>query len=197
LRCDLQLVGGLDGGLARLDQPDRHESYASILARAGLDEIAVEASAPLPLEIMHWSMHSYGAMFCEVRVNAVTGETRVSRFLGSFDCGRILNAKTAASQFRGGIIMGLGLALMEETQFDERNGRIINPGLAEYHLPVHMDVPKIEVIWTDIPDPHAPMGAHGVGEIGITGVGAAVANAIFNATGKRVRRLPITLDKLM
>ena len=116
-------------------------------------------------------MHSHGAMFCEVRVNAVTGETRVSRFLGSFDCGRILNAKTAASQFRGGIIMGLGLALMEETQFDERNGRIMNPSLAEYHVPVHMDVPEIDVIWTDIPDPHTPMGARGIGEIGITGTG--------------------------
>jgi xanthine dehydrogenase YagR molybdenum-binding subunit len=136
-------------------------------------------------------------MFCEVRVNTVTGETRVSRFLGSFDCGRILNPKTAASQFRGGIIMGLGLALMEETQFDERNGRVMNPSLAEYHVPVHMDVPEIDVIWTDIPDPHAPMGAHGVGEIGITGVGAAVANAVYNATGKRVRELPITLDKTL
>ena len=136
-------------------------------------------------------------MFCEVRVNAITGETRVSRFLGSFDCGRILNAKTAASQFRGGIIMGLGLALMEETQFDERNGRIMNPSLAEYHVPVHLDVPEIDVIWTDIPDPHTPMGARGIGEIGITGVGAAVANAVYNATGKRVRDLPITLDKLL
>jgi xanthine dehydrogenase YagR molybdenum-binding subunit len=87
-------------------------------------------------------------MFCEVRVNTVTGETRMSRFLGSFDCGRILNPKTAASQFRGGIIIDLGLALMEETQFDERNGRVINPSLAEYHVPVHMDVPKIEVMWT-------------------------------------------------
>jgi xanthine dehydrogenase YagR molybdenum-binding subunit len=142
-------------------------------------------------------MHSHGAMFCEVRVNEVTGETRVSRFLGSFDCGRIVNAKTAASQFRGGIVMGLGLALMEETQFDERNGRIMNPSLCDYHVPVHMDVPQIDVMWTDIPDPHSPMGARGVGEIGITGVGAAVANAVFNACGKRVRTLPITLDKLM
>ena len=190
-------VGGYDGGLAKLDDPSRHESYGSILFRAQRDEVQVEANASQPLEVMHWSMHSHGAMFCEVRVNAVTGETRVSRFLGSFDCGRILNAKTAASQFRGGIIMGLGLALMEETQFDERNGRIMNPSLAEYHVPVHLDVPEIDVIWTDVADPHAPMGAHGIGEIGITGVGAAVANAVFNATGKRVRDLPITLDKLL
>jgi xanthine dehydrogenase YagR molybdenum-binding subunit len=190
-------VEGLDGGLAKRGEPDRHESYVSILARARRDALVVEAAAPPPLETQHWSMHSHGAMFCEARVNAMTGETRISRFLGSFDCGRILNPKTAASQFRGGIIMGLGLALMEETQFDERKGRVMNPSLAEYHIPVHMDVPEIDVIWTDIPDPHAPMGAHGIGEIGITGTGAAVANAVFNATGKRVRDLPLTLDKLM
>ncbi len=204
LRKDSPLAGikaeqliGLNGGLAKADEPERHESYSSILSHAGRDEITVEASAPPPLESMHWCMHSHCAQFCEVGVHAITGETRIRRFLGSFDCGRILNAKTAASQFRGSIIMGLGLALMEETQFDERNGRIMNPSLAEYHVPVHMDVPEIEVIWTDIADPHAPMGAHGVGEIGVTGVGAAVANAVFNATGKRIRDLPITLDKLM
>jgi xanthine dehydrogenase YagR molybdenum-binding subunit len=108
-----------------------------------------------------------------------------------------MNAKTAASQFRGGIIMGMRLALMEETQFDERNGRIMNPSLAEYHIPVHMDVPEIEVIWTDIADPHTPMGARGIGEIGITGTSAAIANAIYNACRRRVRDFPITLDKLM
>jgi xanthine dehydrogenase YagR molybdenum-binding subunit len=190
-------VGGHNGGLAKLDEPERFESYASILSRAQRDEISAQAEAAQPLETMHWSMHSHGAMFCEVKVNAITGEIRVSRFLGSFDCGRIINAKTAASQFRGGIIMGLGLALMEETQFDERSGRVVNASLAEYHVPVHLDVPEIDVIWTDIPDPHTPMGARGVGEIGITGVGAAVANAVYNATGKRVRHLPITLDKLL
>ena len=190
-------VGGLDGGLCALEDESRRESYASILGRARREEVTVEAEAPMPLELGHWSMHSHSALFCEVRVNIVTGEIRVSRFLGSFDCGRILNAKTAASQFRGGIIMGLGLALIEEVMFDERSGRIMNPSLAEYHVPVHLDVPVIDVIWTDEPDPHAPVGARGVGEIGITGVGAAVANAVFNATGKRVRDLPITLDKLM
>ncbi len=190
-------VVGQHGNLCKLDSPECRESYVSILDRAGREDVTVEATAPPPLEFTHWSMHSHGAMFCEVRVNAITGETRVTRFLGSFDCGRILNSKTAASQFRGGIVMGLGLALMEETQYDERNGRVMNPSLAEYHVPVHMDVPEIDVIWTDIADPHAPMGAHGIGEIGITGVGAAVANAVFNATGKRVRDLPITLDKTL
>lgn len=190
-------VGSRDAGLCALDDESRYESYASILERAGRKDITVEGEAPMPFELQHWSMHSQSALFCEVRVNAVTGEVRVSRFLGSFDCGRIINAKTAASQFRGGIVMGLGLALMEETQFDERTGRVMNPSLADYHVPVHLDVPEIDVIWNAEADPHTPMGARGVGEIGITGVGAAVANAVFNATGKRIRDLPITLDKVM
>ena len=186
-----------DGGVYSLAEPSRGETYAAIFHRSGQEQVTAVGSAPAPLEMQHWSMHSFSAMFAEVRVNTVTGETRVSRILGSFDCGRILNAKTAASQFRGGIIMGIGLALMEETEWDERNGRIMNPSLAEYHVPVHLDIPEIEVVWTDIPDPHTPMGARGIGEIGITGTGAAIANAIYNATGKRVRELPITLDKLL
>ena len=193
----LDQLGNEDAALVNLEDPAQRETYASILGRAGRTEVTVEAAAPPPMEVTHWSMHSYGAIFAEARVNAITGEVRIARLLGSFDCGRILNPKTATSQFRGGMIMGLGLALMEETQFDERSGRIMNPSLAEYHVPVHLDVPEIDVIWTDIPDPHTPMGAHGVGEIGITGVAAAVANAIHNATGKRIRDLPITLDKLM
>ena len=186
-----------DGGLRKIGEEARAESYASILDRAGRTEVVVEGTAPDPLEIAKYSMHSYAAQFAEVRVSAITGETRVSRFLGSFDCGRILNPKTATSQFKGGIIMGIGLALTEETLFDERTGRIANASLAEYHVPVHLDVPAIDVMWTDIPDPHSPMGARGIGEIGITGVGAAIANAVYNATGKRIRALPITLDKLM
>ena len=190
-------VGAEAGGLTKLDDASARETYASIFDRAQCDSVVAAEAAAMPLELQHWSMHSHGAVFCEVRVNTVTAETRVTRMLGSYDTGRILNPKTARSQFRGGIIMGIGMALMEETQFDERNGRIMNPSLAEYHMPVHADVPEIDVIWTDIADPHTPMGAHGVGEIGITGVAAAIANAIYNATGKRVRDLPITLDKLL
>ncbi len=186
-----------DGGIGKRNEPERFESYSSILTRARRQEVTATASGAPPLEMMKYSMHSHSAMFCEVRVSEITGEIRVTRILGAFDCGRILNPKTAASQFRGGIIMGLGLALMEETLVDERSGRIMNPSLAEYHVPVHMDVPEIDVIWTDIPDPRAPLGARGIGEIGITGVGAAVANAVFNATGRRVRDLPITLDKVL
>jgi len=186
-----------DGGLAHISDSSRFESYRSILQRAGREEVVCEAEAPAPAEMEAFSMHSYGAQFCEVRVSEVTGEARVSRFLGSFDAGQILNHKMATSQFKGGIIMGIGLALTEETNFDERTGRVVNASLADYHVPVQMDVPAIEILYTNKPDPQAPMGARGIGEIGITGVGAAVANAVYNATGIRVRDLPITLDKLM
>jgi xanthine dehydrogenase YagR molybdenum-binding subunit len=186
-----------DGGIGHRDEKTRFESYPSILRRAGRDELVVQGEAPPPAEMEAFSMHSYGAQFSEVRVSEITGETRISRFLGSFDAGVILNAKTAISQFKGGIIMGIGLALTEETNFDERYGRVVNASLAEYHVPVQMDVPEIDIIYTNEPDPQAPMGARGIGEIGITGVAAAVANAVYNATGKRIRDLPITLDKLL
>lgn len=190
-------VEARDGGLYRVGENGAGESYAAILQHAGHAYLEVEESSSMPLETMKYSMASYGAQFCEVRVNDETGELRISRWLGSFDCGRIINPKTATSQFRGGIIMGIGMALSEETQFDDRRGRIVNRSLAEYHVPVHLDVPDIDVIYTDIPDELMPLGARGVGEIGITGVAAAIANAVFNATGKRIRDLPITLDKLL
>ncbi|MFE3451970.1 xanthine dehydrogenase family protein molybdopterin-binding subunit [Nonomuraea sp. NPDC059194] len=189
-------VEARDGGLYRTDD-GRGEPYEAILRRAGKDFVEVETEGSAPEELMKYSMASYGAQFCEVRVHEQTGEVHVSRWLGSFDCGRIVNPKTAISQFRSGIIMGIGAALTEETVFDDRTGRIVNRSLAGYHFPAHLDVPDIEVIYTDIPDEHAPLGAHGVGEIGITGAAAAVANAVFNATGKRIRDLPITLDKLL
>ncbi|MGI8788929.1 MAG: xanthine dehydrogenase family protein molybdopterin-binding subunit [Pyrinomonadaceae bacterium] len=186
-----------DEGIFSKKDSSKGETYESILQRVGQDYIEAEESAPMPIELRKYSMGSYGAQFCEVRVNEESGEVRVSRWLGSFDCGTILNPKTAVSQFRGGIIMGIGMALTEETLFDERKGRIMNPSLAEYHVPVNLDIPKIEVIYNNIPDEHTPLGAHGIGEIGITGAAAAVANAVFNATGKRIRELPITLDKLL
>lgn len=186
-----------DGGIGHRDDADRFETYESILHRSGRKELVCQAEAPQPAEMEAFSMHSYGAQFCEVRVSEITGEIRVTRFLGSFDAGRILNARTATSQFKGGIVMGIGLALTEETNFDERTGRIVNASLAEYHVPVQMDVPQIDIIYTNVADPQAPMGARGIGEIGITGVAAAVANAVFNATGRRIRELPITLDKMI
>jgi xanthine dehydrogenase YagR molybdenum-binding subunit len=186
-----------DGGLHRTGEKDSGESFAGILRRAKLPSIEAEAESGAPMEMMKYSMASYAAQFCEVRVHEETGEVRVSRWLCSLDCGRVVNPKTATSQLRGGIIMGIGMALTEETLFDERRGRIMNPSLSEYHVPVNLDVPEIDVHFLNTPDEHAPYGARGIGEIGITGAAASIANAVFHATGKRVRHLPITLDKLM
>ncbi|MCS3497737.1 xanthine dehydrogenase YagR molybdenum-binding subunit [Bradyrhizobium japonicum] len=186
-----------DGGLRKIGDPSRHESFASILKRAARSDISVVGESSAPLEVLKFSMHSRSAVFCELRVSEATGEVRVDRLVGSFDCGRILNPKTAASQLRGGMIMGLGMALTEETLLDERSGRVISASIADYHIPAHLDVPEIDVLWTDIPDPRTPMGARGIGEIGTTGVAAAIANAAFNATGKRIRDLPLTPDKLL
>ena len=186
-----------DGGVYRTDDRARGETFAAILQRAGTDKVEAQTAAPMPKEMRQYSMGSYGAQFCEVRVREDSGEVRVSRWVGSFDCGRIVNYKTATSQLRGGIVMGMGMALSEETLYDDRSGRIMNPSLAEYHVPVNLDVPPIEILFNDIPDPHSPLGAHGVGELGITGVAGAIANAVYHATGVRIRSLPITLDKLL
>ncbi|GAB3881627.1 xanthine dehydrogenase family protein molybdopterin-binding subunit [Kibdelosporangium lantanae] len=144
-----------------------------------------------------WVKAATGAHFCEVRVDPDTGEVRVTRWTGVFDVGRVINTKTAGSQLRGGIVMGLGMALAEETLVDPRTGRIMNPSLADYHVPVHADVPPIDVTFLGDPDSTTPLGVRGVGEVGITGVAAAVANAVHHATGRRVRDLPITLDKVL
>jgi xanthine dehydrogenase YagR molybdenum-binding subunit len=184
-------------GLRSRADSRRHETFSSILKRARRNEVSATGASSTPVEMFKFAMHSTSAIFCELRVSEVTGEVRVDRLVGAFDCGRILNPQTATSQFKGGMIMGLGMALTEETLLDERNGRIMSTSLAEYHVPVHLDVPEIEVLWTDIPDPRAPLGARGIGEIGITGVAAAIANAVFNATGRRIRDLPLTLDKVL
>ena len=141
---------------------------------------------------------SYGAHFAEVGVNRVTGEVRVRRMLGVFAAGRILNEKTARSQCLGGMTFGIGAALTEDLIHDPRNGKLVNRDLAEYHVPVNADVPKIEVHFLNERDVHAnPLHAKGIGELGISGAAAAVANAIYNASGVRVRDFPITLDKLL
>jgi xanthine dehydrogenase YagR molybdenum-binding subunit len=145
-----------------------------------------------------FSQATHGAQFAEVAVNAVTGEVRVRRMLGVFDCGRILNAKTARSQAIGGMIWGLGYALHEHAVIDQRTGAFVNRDLGEYHIPVNADVPQIEAWFVEEHDGHAnPVGAKGIGELGISGAGAAVTNAIYNACGVRVREFPLTLDKIL
>jgi xanthine dehydrogenase YagR molybdenum-binding subunit len=141
---------------------------------------------------------SFGAHFAEVAVNVVTGETKVRRMLGVFAAGRVLNAKTARSQCLGGMTFGIGAALAEELYHDTRSGKLVNNDLAEYHVPVNADVPQLEVHFLRERDIHAnPIHAKGIGELGISGAAAAVANAVYNATGVRVRDFPITLDKLL
>jgi xanthine dehydrogenase YagR molybdenum-binding subunit len=146
----------------------------------------------------HFSLHSFGAQFAEVSVDVDTGEARVPRMLGVFSVGRIINPRTARSQFIGGMTMGLSMALHEEGVFDTNTGHVVNHDLAGYHIPTNADVGDLEAVWLDEHDPHAnPMGARGIGEIGIVGAAAAIANAVYNATGIRVRDLPITPDKLV
>jgi xanthine dehydrogenase YagR molybdenum-binding subunit len=144
------------------------------------------------------SRHAFGAQFCEAWVDADTGEVRVPRLLGVFAVGRVLNPKTARSQLVGGMTMGLSMALHEESVMDREFGDYVNHDFAGYHIAACADVVNVEAVWIDEDDPHLnPMGAKGIGEIGIVGTAAAVANAVHHATGIRVRDLPIRLDKLL
>jgi len=155
------------------------------------DEIEGQQREPL-------ARHAYGAQFVEVAVDVDTGEVRVTRATGVFACGRVVNPKTARSQLIGGMTMGIGMALLEESRIDARFGDYANHDLAGYHVAVSADIPEIEIAWIDEDDPHLnPMGAKGIGEIGIVGAAAAIGNAVHHATGVRIRDLPIRLDKLV
>lgn len=169
--------------------------------RHGSDpEAGDEASAEMPEnpDTERYAMHAFGAQFAEVRVRADSGEIRVPRLLGVFAAGRIINARTARSQFIGGMTMGLSMALHETSELDPRFGHVVNHDLAEYHVAANADVQDIQAHWIDEDDPHVnPMGSKGIGEIGTVGTAAAVANAAWNATGVRVRECPVTLDKLL
>ncbi|MDN3480719.1 xanthine dehydrogenase family protein molybdopterin-binding subunit [Arthrobacter sp. APC 3897] len=157
-----------------------------------------EARAPQDPEAENLALYSFGAHFAEVRISADTGEIRVARMLGVFSAGRIINPRTARSQFLGGMTMGLGMALHEQSVLDPRFGIFVNHDLAEYHIPTNADVLDMEALWIEDRDEHAgPLGARGIGEIGIVGSAAAIANAAYNASGIRVRDLPLTPDKFL
>jgi xanthine dehydrogenase YagR molybdenum-binding subunit len=143
------------------------------------------------------SMHAFGAVFAEVSVDPDLGTVHVPRIVGAYGAGRIVNPKTARSQAFGGMVMGIGMALMEHTEVDPGTGRVVNGNIAEYLVPVNADIGELDVTFVEEQDPHVnPLGVKGVGEIAVVGVAAAIANAVYHATGKRVRDLPITLDKL-
>jgi xanthine dehydrogenase YagR molybdenum-binding subunit len=190
---DVVLAGG---SIVSKRDPNSSVSIADAMRRGSVERVEREASNA-PSQDETYARNTHSAIFAEVKVDEQLGVIRVTRVVSAVAAGRILNAKTARSQILGSVVMGIGMALHEETLTDHRFGRIVNANIAEYHVPVNADIQSIEVIFVDEPDTIInPLGTKGVGEIGIVGVAAAVANAVYHATGKRVRDLPIMLDKL-
>jgi xanthine dehydrogenase YagR molybdenum-binding subunit len=187
------------GRLAPAADPSRGVEITDLVAQSGLPAIEGTASAELAKETTEqYAIQSFGAQFCEVKIDPVLPRVQVTRWVSVMDIGRVLNPKTARSQVLGGVTMGVGMALMEHTAYDPRTGRPVTANLADYAVPVNADIGTIDVHFLDVPDPVInSLGCRGVGEIGITGAAAAVANAVFHATGKRIRELPITPDKLL
>ena len=209
------LIFCLHAGVAAFAKPSRSRiaRVASAAARASglppkvlacepgtqsmISALAIIAPSGNP-EASRFSMHAYGAQFVEARVDADSGEVRVPRMVGVFGIGRAINPKTARSQLIGGMTMGIGMALMEETVVDAESGSFLNHDLAQYHVATCADIQDVTAVWIDEEDPHLnPMGAKGVGEIGIVGAAAAIGNAVYHATGRRFRDLPITPAKLL
>lgn len=192
----LRDVTFLDAGLQLRGQPETRVTYAELLSLAG----PFEASASVePGEQRNaYATATHSAVFAEVKVDEALGALQVTRIVSAIAAGRVVNPQTATNQIVGGVVWGLGMALQEETRIDHQLGRYMNHNLAEYHIPVQADIGEIDAFFVDEHDEIVnDLGSKGVGEIGIVGVAAAIANAVFHATGKRVRDLPITLDKLL
>jgi xanthine dehydrogenase YagR molybdenum-binding subunit len=186
-----------DGKLFLKSDPQKFETITSLIARNGNTPVEATATSEVARD-QTFSSHSWGAIFAEVAVDADTHMVQVRRMVGTYDIGTLINQKTGTNQLMGGIVWGVSMALHEEALIDPTYGRTVNENFAEYHVPVNADIHEIDVTAVGIPDyKFNPLGARGIGEIGITGAAAAIANAIYNATGKRVRDLPITLDKIM
>jgi xanthine dehydrogenase YagR molybdenum-binding subunit len=193
----LQDVDFADGRIVLRSSPATSVSFRDVLRSAGLDQLEEQGSAKRSDEaekLAHWA---HSAVFAEVKVDEDLGSIHVSRVVTAVAAGRILNPKTARSQLLGGIVWGIGMALQEDGVMDHRIGRIMTHNLADYHVPVNADVNEMEVIFVEETDRLNPLGSKGLGEIGIVGVAAAIANAVYHATGVRVRELPITLDKVL
>ena len=178
--------------------PSKRDSYTDILCRHGLESLEVTEESSLNPESKEYAKHSFGAIFVEVAVDELLGEIKIRRCVGVYDAGRILNFKTARSQVIGGITWGIGMALMEKTVMDTNQGRIVGANLSDYLIPVHADIPNMEVQFVEEHDPYVnELGTKSLGELPIVGVAAAISNAVYHATGKRIRDLPITPDKLL
>jgi xanthine dehydrogenase YagR molybdenum-binding subunit len=191
-------VEAADGRLFLKSDSKRRESYADILKRHKKNSVEVTQESKPGDEQKKYSIHAFGAQFVEVRVDPDFGTVRVARVVSGFAAGRIINPKTAHSQAIGGIVGGLGMALLEEAVRDTRNGRVVNANLEQYMVPVNADVPRLDAFFIDEEDKHVnPIGAKGLAELSLVGVAPAVANAVYHATGKRIRDLPITPDKVL
>jgi xanthine dehydrogenase YagR molybdenum-binding subunit len=197
--CRLDDVTVADGRIQHGYKPGGGETYAEILARHGLDELTADGDSapPKPEDVGMAPSGAFAARFVEVRVDPDLGLVRVARVVSAVDGGRILNEKTATSQIIGGTVGGIGMALLEETVTDPTSGRIANANLGDYLVPVNADVPDLEVFFVGEPDRFNPIGVKGLGEVGLVGMAAAIANGVFHATGRRIRSLPITLDQLL
>lgn len=187
-----------DGAVMLASDHSKKSNYTDILKQGGLQQLEVTEESKGNEQMRNYSAYSHSVHFVKVHVHPATGVVRIVRVVTVADSGKIVSEKTAASQMIGGVTGGIGMALMEEGVVDHRYGRWVNNSLADYHMPVHADVPHIETIFVNKPDPILnPMGAKGMGEIALIGFAAAVANAVYHATGKRIRELPITPDKLL
>lgn len=187
-----------DGGMESSANPSSKFLYTDILQQNNLPHLEVTEESKAGEERQKYSMYSFSVHFTEVHVHPATGMVTVKRVVAVTDAGKIVSEKTARSQVIGGVIGGIGMALMEEAVMDHRYGRYVNNNLADYHVPVHADAPHVEALFINKKDPYVnPVGSKGLGEIALVGFAAALANAIFHATGKRIRKLPITPDKLI
>jgi CO/xanthine dehydrogenase Mo-binding subunit len=219
--CRIEDIAAADGRLARIDDPSRGEMYADILSRHQLEELSAVGEVGMPRDLLVQGITSSAARFgrliptivrakgayapagataakfVEVQVDPDLGVVRVTRVVSAIDGGRILNEKTARSQIVGGTVGGIGMALFEETLTDRGTGRIANATLGDYLVAVNADVPAMDVIFVGASDPMTPIGTKGIGEIGLVGIAAATANAVFHATGRRIRSLPIHLEQLL